>query len=81
LKTIGRQLAEMNRDEERAMNVIFHALNSSVQFNEQTGVFPEGSLSHVLEGEPADQAEINMTLLAMLRGAGIEAKPLISFQP
>lgn len=55
---------------------VFKYVNSRVQFNEMNAVFVEKSLDHVLEGEPADQAQINMVLLAMLRGAGIDAKPL-----
>ncbi|MCC5908221.1 MAG: DUF3857 domain-containing protein [Balneolaceae bacterium] len=76
LKNAGRDIAANEETEEEAMNAIFRLLNGTVQFNEQPGVFPERSLEHVIEGEPSDQAEINLTLLAMLRGAGIEAKPL-----
>ena len=76
LKNAGRDIAANEETKEQAMNSIFRLLNGTVQFNEQPGVFPERSLEHVIEGEPSDQAEINLTLLAMLRGAGIKAKPL-----
>lgn len=55
---------------------VFSFVNSRMQFNGTGAVFAEGDLSHVLEGEPANQAEINMVLLTLLRGAGVEANPL-----
>ena len=55
---------------------IFHYLNSTMQFNGTNRVYAEGSLDHVIDGRPADQAEINTLLLGMLREAGIEAYPL-----
>ena len=55
---------------------IFHYLNSIMQFNGTNRVYAEGSLDHVIDGRPADQAEINTLLLGMLREAGIEAYPL-----
>ena len=55
---------------------IFHYLNSIMQFNGTNTVYAEGSLDHVIDGRPADQAEINTLLLGMLREAGIEAYPL-----
>lgn len=55
---------------------IFNYLNSRMQFNESSAVFTEGSINHVLNGDPADQAEINMTLLTLLKGAGYDVRPL-----
>ncbi len=55
---------------------IFSYLNSRMQFSGMHAVFTDGPFEHVLQGEPATQAEINMVLLAMLRGAGFEAHPL-----
>jgi len=55
---------------------IFHYLNSIMQFNGTNTVYAEGSLDHVIDGRPADQAEINTLLLGMLREAGIDAYPL-----
>jgi hypothetical protein len=76
LENLGREVAENEESDEKAMDTVFRLLNGTIQFNEETAVFPERGLSHVIEGEPANQAEINLTLLAMLRGAGIDAKPL-----
>src|SRR6056297_472614 len=55
---------------------IFHFINSSIQFNGENTVYAEGDLDHVIEGVPANRAEINTLLLGMLREAGIEAYPL-----
>lgn len=55
---------------------LFRYVNSRVEFNGSGAVFAEGNLSHVMEGEPSNQAEINMVLLALLKGAGIESNPL-----
>ncbi len=59
-----------------AQDSIYSLVNTRSQFNELNSVFADGRFDHVLEGEPADQAEINMALLTMLRGAGIESYPL-----
>lgn len=76
LQELGKQVADESSSEKAALTNIFLTVNSSVQFNEQRAVFAERGLDHVLSGEPSDQAEINMVLLAMLRGAGFDAKPL-----
>jgi len=69
-------LSHFDGNLEESQDSIFSHVNSRSQFNELNSVFAEGRFDHVLEGEPADQAEINMTLLAMLRGAGIDSYPL-----
>jgi len=76
LMTLGSDIAEESPSDTAAMTNIFKTVNSSVQFNGQRSVFADGSLDHVMAGEPATQAEINLVLLAMLRGAGLDAKPL-----
>ncbi len=76
LKEIGNRISEHFGDLEEAQDSIFTYVNSRVQFNGQGAVFAERGLNHVLEGEPANQAEINLTLLALLRGAGIDAFPI-----
>src|SRR6056297_179186 len=55
---------------------ILHYLNSTMQFNGTNTVYAEGNLDQVIDGRPADQAEINTLLLGLLREAGIEAYPL-----
>jgi len=75
LKEIGEQIAAEKNDAVSVQDSVFQFVNENVQFNGQTAVFAQRGLAHVLNGEPANQAEINMTLLAILRGAGIDAKP------
>lgn len=76
LQNTGRQIREQTGDLTSAQDSVFHLVNSSAQYNEMSAVFVDGPLGHVLEGEPANQAEINMVLLTMLRGAGVDANPL-----
>ncbi len=72
----GKQIVDHFENAELAQDSIFQYVNETVQYNELNAVFAEEGLDHVLIPEPANQAEINMTLLAMLRGAGIESYPL-----
>lgn len=76
LQNTGKQIREQTGDLTEAQDSVFHLVNSSAQYNEMSAVFVEGPLGHVLEGEPANQAEINMVLLTILRGAGVDANPL-----
>lgn len=76
LLELGESLFDDISDMSVRQDSIFQYVNQRVQFNELGAVFADSDLSHVLAGEPADQAEINMLLLTLLRGAGLEAKPL-----
>ena len=76
LQEEGRILFGRISDPLAKQDSIFNYVNSKVQFNGFSAVFIEDGLAHVLRGEPANQAEINMVLLALLKGAGIDAKPL-----
>lgn len=76
IKELGNSIAGHFDDLEMAQDSIYYHVNSSVQFNGMNSVFADEGIDHVLESEPASQAEINMTLLVMLRGAGIESYPL-----
>lgn len=76
LKEMGYKISENSTGLSEAQDSIFAYINSRVQFNGQSAVFSERGLNHVLDGEPANQAEINLTLLALLRGAGIDAYPM-----
>lgn len=76
LKQTGGDIASQTESLIEAQDSVYRFVNSKVEFNETGAVFPENGLDHVLEGEPANQAEINLVLLALLRGAGIDAKPL-----
>lgn len=72
----GREMKDSFGDHVALQDSIFQKVNSSSQFNGQTAIFSDGGLEQVLEGVPSNQAEINLTLLAMLRGAGINAYPM-----
>lgn len=76
LKESGLEISGYFDDEVMAQDSIFFYVNGRALFNNMNAVFADDGIVHVLEGEPANQAEINMTLLAMLRGAGIESYPL-----
>ena len=56
---------------------IYRHLNDRVNFSGANTSVSEMSDEAVLEGEPADQAAINQTLVAMLQGADIEANPVL----
>jgi len=73
---MGEEIAASKNSVVEAQDSVFHYVNSNVQFNGVNSVVAEGDLYHVLEGELATQAEINLVLLTILRGAGIDAKPL-----
>jgi len=75
LKYIGREIAGYFEKESAIQDSIFSYVNESVLYNGMNAVFAD-SLNHVLNAVPSNQAEINMTLLSMLRGAGIESYPL-----
>ena len=72
----GKEIAEILDNEIAAQDSIFSLVNEKSQFNNMNGAFSGDDFSHVLEGEPANQADINMALLSLLRGAGIDAWPL-----
>lgn len=76
LKQAGRQIADHSDTLEQAQDSIFAYVNSMSQYNGQPAVFAERGLDHVLQRQPGNQAEINLTLMAMLTGAGIDARPL-----
>ena len=75
LKSIGRDIADRFESESATQDSIFSFVNSTALYNGMNAVFAD-SLNGVLNGQPSNQAEINMTLLAMLRGARIESYPL-----
>ncbi len=76
LAELGREISSSSGSLAEIQDSVFHYVNDAAQFNGVNSVFAEDSLDHVLEGEPAARAEINLVLLAMLRGAGIDAKPI-----
>jgi transglutaminase-like putative cysteine protease len=76
LEERGKEIAGRFADQIEAQDSIFTWVNRNLQFNGQNAVFAEQPLDRIVNGEPANQAEINMVLLALLRGAGIDARPL-----
>jgi len=76
LQRVGKEIAGHFDSKRSVQDSIYSYVNQTALYNELNAVFVDDSLNHVLEGRPANQAEINMTLLALLRGAGIESYPL-----
>ncbi len=78
-RKIGQAIAdEIGRNRtETIQDSIFHHVNSRMNYSGSRTPFSTTLDTKVLEGEAADQAAIAQTLLAMLRGAGISAYPLL----
>ncbi len=76
LNELGSQISENSAGLTETQDSIFAYVNSIAQFNGQNAIFAERGLNLVLDGVPSNQAEINLTLLALLRGAGIDAYPM-----
>lgn len=76
-REIGAEIAQRFGSREAAQDSIFRYINTTVNFSGSKSPYSEMSDERVLSGEPADQAAINQTLLAMLQGADIEAYPLL----
>ena len=76
LMQVGADIADSIENPVALQDSIFRFVNTKSQFNGMNGAFSGDDFGYVLDGEPANQADINMALLAMLRGAGIDAWPL-----
>ena len=76
LMQAGHDMAEIIDSDTALQDSIFRKINNSAQYNGQTSIFSNGPLERVLEGVPSSQADINLALLAVLRGAGINAYPV-----
>ncbi|HLR33507.1 MAG TPA: DUF3857 domain-containing protein, partial [Fodinibius sp.] len=79
-KALGDSIADVHPEiPQRALqDTIYRYLNQRVSFSGSHAPYSNLADTVVLSGKPADQAAINQTLLAMLRGAGIEANPLLT---
>ncbi|MDX1639378.1 MAG: DUF3857 domain-containing protein [Balneolaceae bacterium] len=79
---LGRMISQSLSSPVQVQDSIFRYLNDRVRFSDQRTVFSDVQDDSVLEGSIVDQAAINQTLTAMLRGGGIDAWPmLISTRP
>lgn len=76
-QAIGREIAGAFEDKEAAQDSIFRFVNRNANFSGSKSPFSEVKDEVVLSGTPSDQAAINQTLIAMLKGAGIEAHPAL----
>ena len=76
LGELGEQIRRETGSASAAQDSIFQYVNETVQFNGQRTVFAESGVDHVLRGIPASQSEINMVLLGLLRGGGVDAHPI-----
>ncbi|TVR15868.1 MAG: hypothetical protein EA391_09215 [Balneolaceae bacterium] len=76
LLELGEQIRSETENKASAQDSIFQYVYNTVQFNGQRTVFTDNGVDHVLRGVPASQSEINMVLLGMLRGGGVDAHPI-----
>ncbi len=60
------------------MDSVFRYVNDHATYNGSEGVLSQAPLDSVLKGRPSDQPAINQALIAVLRGAGIRADPLLT---
>jgi hypothetical protein len=70
-RALGEVLARTVQDS------IYRYVNERVNFSGAHSPYSVQASRSVLAGQPADQAAINQTLITMLRGAGIEASPVL----
>ena len=79
-RALGDSIAEANPQISRSalQNSIYRYVNDRMNFSEAYAPYSTESDSAVLAGQPMGQAAINQTLLAMLRGAGIKAYPVLT---
>lgn len=73
--SIARALGEVPA--RTVQDSIYRYVNERVNFSGAHSPYSVQASRSVLAGQPADQAAINQTLITMLRGAGIEASPVL----
>lgn len=74
---IGQRIAAALGSKQAAQDSIFQYLNTTANYSGVKAPFSSSGDQPVLNGATSDQAAINQTLVAMLRGAGIEANPVL----
>lgn len=79
-RALGDSIASAHPGEapQQIQDRIFSFVNDQARFSGSYAPYSSRSDTEVLSGQAVDQAAINQTLLAMLRGAGIEAHPLLT---
>lgn len=79
-RALGDSLARSHPNINRSalQDRIYRYVNDRMNFSEAYAPYSTESDSAVLAGQPMGQAAINQTLLAMLRGAGINAHPVLT---
>jgi hypothetical protein len=73
----GQGISREFSDQKAVQDSIFQYLNQTSNYSGSKAPFSSAGDMEVLEGEPSDQAAINQTLVAMLRGGGIDAHPML----
>jgi hypothetical protein len=73
--SIARSLTDKSK--EVVQDSIYQYLNQRINFSGSYSPYSTEPDENVLIGKSVDQAAINQTLVAMLRGAGIEANPVM----
>ena len=73
--SIAKVLA--SKPQHAVQDSIFSYLNKQVNYSGSPAPYSLDRDTDALSGQPANQAAINQTLVAMLRGAGIEAHPVL----
>lgn len=76
LRSQGRQFREIGGEQQR-LEAVWNWLIERRVFNGDLRWIPEGDPSQVTEGSPSDQAAINLALMALLQGAGLEVVPVL----
>ncbi|HKJ33745.1 MAG TPA: DUF3857 domain-containing protein [Balneolales bacterium] len=74
---IGKNIAKTVTSQKARLDSVFRYVNDKITYDGSTGVFSTQNLKNVINGQPANQAAINQSLIAMLQGAGIDAKPML----
>lgn len=76
LKQQGRRFRNLEEKEER-LNAVWTWLVERRIHNGEIRWIPEGEPERVVEGVPSDQAAINLALMALLQGAGLDVDPVL----
>ncbi|MGM0505948.1 MAG: hypothetical protein ACQER4_02030 [Bacteroidota bacterium] len=76
LRTQGAQFRTAGDEEER-LEAVWSWLIERRIFNGDLRWIPEGDPGQVVAGKPSDQAAVNLALMALLQGAGLDVEPVL----